>query len=408
VLFLHTATAPPLGADTWVHAQIMAHLDPATHEIHAACVVGDAAEPTPTYQTLRAIPGVHLHPTNLGVESAPTSPGARVAKLLGIIPSAMRLIGLARYIRRNGIAFVHTSDRPRDAAATVLLGRLTKATSIVHSHVGYADWMSPLLKWALRNADVRIAISSFVARTLVDNGHPQESTYVVLNGIDPARWTPATGRAEARRALSVPDDAPLIVTICRLFSSKGPGDLIRALALVHQQHPTAQLLIAGREVQKGYAAELEQLIDKQDLRDHVRLLGHCPDVGPLLAAADVFAMPSIGEPFGLVYLEAMAMELPVVALESGGAPEVIVHGTTGLLSPPDDLERLAENLDTLLSDPDRRAQMARAGRRRVETHFTSTRMATDMAARYRQVQKWPTAAQEVAQGKESNDLAVSC
>jgi glycosyltransferase involved in cell wall biosynthesis len=386
----------------------MAHLDPATHEIHAACVVGDAGEPTPTYQTLREIPAVHLHPTNLGLESSTTSTWARVAKLLGIIPSALRLFGLARYIRRNRIAFVHTSDRPRDAAATVLLGRLTRTTSIVQSHVGYADWMSPLLKWALRNADVRIAISSFVARTLVDHGHPAEHTYVVLNGIDPDRWTPERGRAEARRALSVPDDVPLIVTVCRLFPSKGPGDLIRALAVLRNQHPTVQLLIAGREVQRGYAAELQQLIDDLELGEHVKLLGHCPDVAPLMAAADVFAMPSIGEPFGLVYLEAMAMGLPVVALESGGAPEVIVHGTTGLLSPPDDLERLAENLGTLLSDPDRRAHMGRAGRRRVETHFTSTRMAMDMAARYRQVLNRPTTIQQVAQGKESDDLAVSC
>ena len=112
------------------------------------------------------------------------------------------------------------------------------------------------------------------------------------------------------------------------------------------------------------------------------LLGRRSDVERLLAACDVFAMPSLAEPFGLVYVEAMAMEVPVVALDSGGTTEVVAHEVTGLLAEPGDRAGLAKHLLELVSDPSRRAAMGQAGRRRAEACFTSERMATDMAAVY--------------------------
>src|SRR3954454_20918213 len=96
VLFVHTATAPPLGADTWVHTEVMANLDPETHEIHAACVVGEGTR-TPTYETLRAIPGVLIQPTNLGVETVSGSPLQRARQTVATIPKLVELVRLARY-----------------------------------------------------------------------------------------------------------------------------------------------------------------------------------------------------------------------------------------------------------------------------------------------------------------------
>jgi glycosyltransferase involved in cell wall biosynthesis len=260
---------------------------------------------------------------------------------------------------------------------------MTGATSLVHAHVGYADWMGSLLRWALRHADERVAISSFVAETLVASGHDPNHTRVVLSGIDASRWDPGLPQLDARHQLDLPADAPVILTACRLFPSKGPVDLVRALPAVRRRHPNVQLLVAGQEMVPGFAAELSDLAASLGLADHVRLLGYRRDLSRLLAASDVFAMPSVGEPFGLVYAEAMAMERPVVALESGGAPEVVQAGVTGLLSPPGDLDALARNLVALLSDRDARARMGRAGRLRVETDLTAKRMARDMASTYR-------------------------
>jgi glycosyltransferase involved in cell wall biosynthesis len=111
-----------------------------------------------------------------------------------------------------------------------------------------------------------------------------------------------------------------------------------------------------------------------------------------MAAADLFAMPSLGEPFGLVYLEAMAMGLPVVALDSGGTPEVVEHGVTGLLSQPGDASQLTTNLLTLLADPERRKNMGDAGRRRVEAYFATPRMAADTSAVYQRLTSGETLA----------------
>jgi glycosyltransferase involved in cell wall biosynthesis len=404
VLFLHTATQPPLGADTWVHAQIMDRLDRSTHEVHAACATGPADRPTPTYALLRTIPGVRIFPVNLGSERAGSPLGALVRMLWSIGPALLSLLRLARYIRRNGISVLHTSDRPRDAFVCVLLGRLTGAKSLIHVHVGWGEWMSPPLQWALRRADGLIAISAFVAETLAASGHDPERTAVVLNGIDPQRWNPGSGREEARRELGVAGDTAIILSVCRLFPEKGPADLIRAFAAIDGDEP-AHVLIVGQEMTQGFAAELDGLAAELGVARQVTLAGRRDDVPRLMAAADIYAMPSFAEPFGLVYLEAMAMELPVVALDNGGTPEVVEDGVTGLLSAPADGTQLAEHLRCLLDDPRRRRTMGQCGRERVVAKFTIERMANDVAAVYRAVMSPQRAKSET--GSDGRELIVT-
>jgi glycosyltransferase involved in cell wall biosynthesis len=111
----------------------------------------------------------------------------------------------------------------------------------------------------------------------------------------------------------------------------------------------------------------------------VRFLGRRDDVPALMAGADVFAMPSVFEPFGLVFAEAMAMALPVLALDNGGTVEVVEQGVTGLLSAPGDCDALAANLRLLLRDADTAAAYGKRGRERVERQFTTKRMADDTA-----------------------------
>src|SRR5262249_34492298 len=145
------------------------------------------------------------------------------------------------------------------------------------------------------------------------------------------------------------------------------------------------------------------MVQRLGLAANVQLLGHRSDIGALMAAADIFAMPSVGEPFGLVFAEAMAMELPVLALDSGAAPEVIEHQVTGLLAPSADSVQLGRDLSVLVADPERRARMGRAGRRRVEAMFTSERMASDVAGIYRALERGIKA---VAYDEGRGELAV--
>jgi glycosyltransferase involved in cell wall biosynthesis len=381
VLFLHTATLPPLGADTWVHVQLITKLDRATHDLHIACVTGSASAPTPTYQAVRDIPHLRVVPANLGTERSQAT--GRLAGLIATLPALPTMVRLARHVRCHRIRVIHTSDRPRDALAAVVLARLTGATSVVHVHVGYAPWMGRVLRWSLGRANVLVAISEFVGRTLVEGGHRPDRIQVVLNAIDPSIWEPGVGRDEARQELGVEQGTPVVITVCRLFKEKGPAELIRAIALVRHEYPDVKLLVVGSDVTGGaFAAELANLVEHLGVEENVTFTGRRSDVRRLMAAADVFAMPSFDEPFGLVYLEAMAMQLPVVALDNGGTPEVVEHGQTGLLSSSGDVEAVARHLLTLLRSPDLRAQMGAHGRRRVEQHFTTDRQASDMAAVY--------------------------
>ena len=123
-----------------------------------------------------------------------------------------------------------------------------------------------------------------------------------------------------------------MLSVCRLLPQKGPEMLIRACAALRPQLPGLRLVIAGVEVDRSYRAVLASAIDELDVADMVTLAGWRDDVPRLMAAADIYAMPSTMEPFGLVFCEAMAMGLPVVALDDGGTPEVVVDGETGLLS----------------------------------------------------------------------------
>jgi glycosyltransferase involved in cell wall biosynthesis len=392
VLFLNTPIRPPLGADTWIHTRIMDHLDRTRFRPYVACAIGSADEPTPTYRAVRDIPDLEVVGLTLGPELSGLSAWGKVRAVLALVPAAWRAVRLARFVRREGIAIIHTSDRPRDAFATALIARLSGAAAVVHVHAGYdPSWMGRILRWSLRQADVLVAVSHYVATTLVAGGHDPARIHVVQNGIELGTWTPGVGRDEVRRELGISSSAPVIVTVCRLFPSKGAGDLIRAIAEVRHAHPDVQLLIVGEPPDwlPGYDAQLKAEAEELGVADHVKFLGRRAGVAGLLAAADVFAMPSTGEPFGLVYVEAMAMHLPVLGLANGGTVEIVTDGETGVLVTPGDAPELAAQLTKLLADPERRASMGAAGRRRVEEHFDASLMAQGVEKVYTLVRSSP-------------------
>jgi glycosyltransferase involved in cell wall biosynthesis len=388
VLFVHTPTRPPLGADTWIHLQIARRLDRSQFGVHVACVPATDDGPTPTFERLGEIDDVSIVPVGPG----PTRPSGRSPREIGralaaAAGSAVTVAKLARYIRVHDIAVVDTSDRPRDALLCVALSKLTRAKSVVHVHVLYKDWMSRPLRSAITRADARVGVSEFVRTSLTDAGMSPDDSFAVLNGIDLEEWQPGVGRTTIRAELAIPDDAPVVVTACRLFKEKGTAELIEAVARVRADHPDVRLLVVGHDTSPGqeFLGSLRELVDRLDLGDRVVFTGRRPDVAALMAAADVFAMPSFEEPFGLVFAEAMAMELPVVALRNGGTLEVVAEGRTGLLSDPGDGDALAANLATLLDDPDLRRRMGAEGRRCVEDRFTIDRMAADTEDVYRSV-----------------------
>jgi glycosyltransferase involved in cell wall biosynthesis len=242
--------------------------------------------------------------------------------------------------------------------------------------------MSRIRKWSLKHADVVVTVSDFVKQTLVDSGHDRAKIHSVRNGIDVGEPPGIDRSGPLRDELGIPPSAPVILTVCRLFPGKGPGDLVAALPGLVGDWPDLRLVIVGAEMEGGYKTKLERLARDAGVERNVIFAGWRSDVPDIMAAADVFAMPSLGEPLGLVYLEAMATGLPVVALASGGAPEVVEDGWTGLLCVPGDIAMLETNLRALLCSPETRAAMGRRGRHRVERYFTAERMARDIELLY--------------------------
>lgn len=380
VLFINSALLA--GADTWIHFLLLRNLPRGQFELHAA---GQPGSPAPAFDELQAIPDVKLRPTNFGPSLWKRSRFQKLVGLaVGLPAAAASMVGLAAYIRHHRIEILHSTDRPRDAIACVVLAALTGAKALIHAHVNHDDWMGRGVNWAFGRADAIVGVSNHTASTFVGAGFRPNRVHAVLNAIDVSRWDPSIDRGPGRTSLQVPNGAPLIVSIARLFRGKGHFELLSALAIVKREHPNVRLAIVGSDypADSGTTRMLMEHASELGVEENVVFTGQRSDIASLLAACDIFSLPSFEEPFGLVFAEAMAMKRPVVALTNGGTPEVVEHGKSGLLSPPGDIEALAANLGRLLADPQLRIRLGDNGRFRVEQNFTPQRMAKDFAALY--------------------------
>jgi glycosyltransferase involved in cell wall biosynthesis len=380
VLFISSAEHP--GADTFIHMLVMRSLDRQRFNLHVACSAGPPDARTPGYQALARIPDITLREANFGPTMEGRSKFGKAMQVFRLGSMASGFWRLARYIRANGITVVHSTDRPRDAVACAVLGRLSGAKSVIHAHLQCGDWMSGSLLWAMGQVDALVGVSGFVVTSLVEHGFARERTHAVLNAIDFPIWDFRLDGAPVRREFGIPNDAPVIACAARLFRNKGQGELVRAVAAIRPGFPNLRLLIIGRDdlqaMRESFTAELKTLAAELGVSENVIFTGQRSDMPMVLAASDLFALPSDQEPFGLVFAEAMAMKKPVVALANGGTLEVVDHGKSGLLSAAGDIPALADNLRRLLRDPALRAQMGEYGRQQVEARFTAERLGRDM------------------------------
>ncbi|MFI6226624.1 glycogen synthase [Micromonospora echinospora] len=297
-------------------------------------------------------------------------------------------------------------------------------TDVVHSHTWYANLaghtakllhgvphvvtvhsLEPLRPWkaeqlgggyalsswcertAIEAADAVIAVSAGMMRDVL-TAYPAvdpAKVRVVHNGIDTAQYAPDHGTDVLAR-LGVDPSRPSVVYVGRITRQKGLPYLLRA---ARDLPPDAQLvLLAGAPDTPEIAAEVEGLVDElRATRSGVVWVAEMlpkHEVIQVLTHATVFVCPSVYEPMGIVNLEAMACETAVVATATGGIPEVVADGETGLLVPieqatdgsgtPLDPDRfvadLAAAVNTLLADPERVEALGRAGRRRAVEHFS--------------------------------------
>jgi glycogen synthase len=246
---------------------------------------------------------------------------------------------------------------------------------------------------AYDNADGVIAVSSSMKEDVQElYGVPDERIRVIYNGIDPDQYRPRPD-PEVLRRYGIDPDVPFVLFVGRITRQKGILHLVRALPHLDADGPLQVVLCAGAPDTDEIAAEMETAVAeaKADAdADIIWIPKMMPkdDVIALYSEAAVFVCPSVYEPFGIINLEAMACETPVVASAVGGIPEIVVPGETGLLvdfeatadgaepADPDGFARdLAAAVNDLLGDSSRLETMGQASRRRVEEHFTWSRIA---------------------------------
>ncbi len=306
---------------------------------------------------------------------------------------AKLVLSLARLMRERRFDLVHThrskaalagavaarlvNPRPRLVNTAHILGSLAFSNPVVRGFFGVYDRV--LLGSA---TDAVIVVSEAIRDKACGLGViPPSRIHAVQNGILTDRLKVEPGRAAARRAEfgAGPDDV-LVVNVARLVPWKGLEMLIDALAILAPGRPNLRTVIVG---DGPLRAALEERAAAKRVTDRVVFAGVRRDVPEILAAADIFALPSIAEGMPIAVLEAMASGLPIVSTAIDGVPEVVTDGEVGLLVRTREPADFAERLDALVIDEARRRRLGAAARQRVETVFSARRMAQNTAKVYR-------------------------
>jgi glycosyltransferase involved in cell wall biosynthesis len=291
-----------------------------------------------------------------------------------------------RVARERGLDVVPIALRHScDVVSVFRLRSLLRSASLVHLHTGRAAWLGAIAARLAgcpvvvtrrmdravrpgprtnfiyrRTARAVIAISPAVRQCLLDGGVPAAAIDEIPDALDETRLLAPIGRAAMRRQLGLGDERFVVLALAQLMHRKGLDVLLRAVASLRD--PRLCVLLAGDGPE---AAALRALAAELQLGSAVQFLGR----RNLLAACDLFVLPSRAEGLGVAALEALGAARPVIASKVGGLADLIQHERSGLHVPPDDPAALAAAIARLRDDPLLRERLAAAGPARVDEGF---------------------------------------
>jgi glycosyltransferase involved in cell wall biosynthesis len=281
------------------------------------------------------------------------------------------VLRLVEEVRKYRPAILHAHDYKTNVLA-VLLGRWfgIRTVTTMHGYVsrgGRLETYYRLDRWALRQMDHVIAVSTDLYQMLLDLHVPAAKRSLIHNAIDEQQFTRRFPIAEARKQFGMDPSRLVIGAVGRLAAEKGFDLLIQAVDRLLNAGMDAELVIVGEGDQR---ARLEALIAQSGRKDRIHLVGHRSDVRDLYEAFDVFALSSLREGLPNVLLEAMALEVPVLATRIAGVPQLIDEEQNGLLIQPGSVDELTGGLERLLRDAELRQRLARAGRETIVSRYS--------------------------------------
>jgi len=293
----------------------------------------------------------------------------RVRQPHRVLATIWRLAALFRARRPDVILNWAAKTQFYGSPAAVLAGMSDRVVWWQHSIAG-RHWLDLSANALPARA---IACYSTAAAAAQQRLWPHRDTIVIPAGANP-RVEPS-----GEPPLRLPGGVPIVGIVGRLQAWKGQDRLLRAQALLHARGHALHLVIVGGDsygLSPDYAASLPRLIAELGLEGAVTLVGEVDDAIPFIEQMDVLVNASDPEPFGIVLLEAMAAGLPVVAVDSGGPPDIVEHERTGMLAPSGSPADLADALAPLLDSSELRRRLGEAGHERFMRDYTDDAVRT--------------------------------
>jgi L-malate glycosyltransferase len=286
------------------------------------------------------------------------------------LPAAWRLSRVIRDLRPD-VVHAHDPHGVALAATALSIASPTPRPALVAARrVDFRLKGNSFSRWKYRQVDRFVCASNAIRAMLLEDGIAADLAVTVHEGVDIDRVV-AVEPLNVREEYWFPPHSLIVGNIAALVPHKGQKFLVDAAAIVVHERPETRFLILG---EGELRASLEQQIKHLHLSQHVVLAGFRADVLAVLKGLDVFVMSSVTEGLGTSLLDAMAAARPIVATRTGGIPEVVVDGETGLLAPPRDGRALAGAILQMLNDAPGRQRVAEAGFARVRERFSVERM----------------------------------
>lgn len=286
------------------------------------------------------------------------------AHLRSVAWTARGALALSRYVRRHRVDLVHTHYYHYHGLSG-LAHALCGIKCIWHWHgqeyrAGLLR-LAPVIRRLVRPFGWFIAISQATRESI--QGLAGDRVTVVYNGLPRPR--PEGRRRELRALLGVPPDARVVGMVATVHPIKGHLDALEAAAGICQRHPDVHFVFIGGHTEplQAYRDRVLQRRRELGLEHRAHFLGHRDDAAELISGFDIKILCTLppGEGFGLVIIEALARHVPVISTDVGAPREILAHNQTGILVPPSNSNALAEAIDDLLADPERRQHLGQAG-----------------------------------------------